>query len=237
MPNIYRRRRVAIITALLISLVVVLFNYYSQSGQIVKTAAPTPQVAQGSTQTSPAIDGLKTLSIKGRASKTDYSRAQFGDGWLTVEGCDTRNIILNRDLANVEVDSACNVIKGTLNDPYTDKVIQFTRGSTTSADIQIDHVVALSDAWQKGAQQLTRQRRIELANDPLELLAVDGPTNQKKMDGDAATWLPPNKVFRCQYVARQIAIKQKYGLWLTQAEYNAISLILTNCPAQQLPTK
>ena len=198
---------------------------------------PTPQVAQGSTQTSPAMDGLKMLSIKGRASKTDYSRAQFGDGWLTVVGCDTRNIILNRDLANVEVDSACNVIKGVLNDPYTGKVVQFTRGSATSADVQIDHVVALSDAWQKGAQQLTKQRRIEFASDPLELLAVDGPTNQKKMDGDAATWLPPNKVFRCQYVARQIAIKQKYGLWLTQAEYDAISLILTNCPAQPLPTK
>lgn len=237
MSNIYRHRRVATVMTLLISLVVVLFNYYSQSGQTVKTATPTPQVAQGSTQTSPAIDGLKTLSIKGRASKIDYSRAQFGDGWLTVEGCDTRNIILNRDLANVEVDSACNVIEGILNDPYTGKIVQFTRGSTTSADVQIDHVVALSDAWQKGAQQLTRQRRIELANDPLELLAVDGPTNQKKMDGDAATWLPSNKAFRCQYVARQIAIKQKYGLWLTQAEYNAISLVLTNCPAQPLQTK
>ena len=146
-----------------------------------------------------------------------------------------RNIILNRDLLNVIVDESCNVTSGTLNDPYTGKIIMFVRGGNTSSVVQIDHVVALSDAWQKGAQQFTLEKRIELANDPLELLAVDGSANMQKSDGDAATWLPPDKSFRCQYVARQIAVKQKYKLWVTQAEYNAMADILSKCPNQLLP--
>jgi len=97
-------------------------------------------------------------------------------------------------------------------------------------------VVALSNAWQTGAQQLTRQKRIELANDPLELLAVDGPTNQAKGDGDAATWLPPNKAFRCQYVARQIAVKVKYTLWVTSAEKQAMQRVLSDCANQRVPS-
>lgn len=183
-----------------------------------------------------ASEKLKTIPIKGRAAKTGYERTQFGNGWESSGGCDTRNIILNRDLHDVVIGDACKVISGTLTDPYTAKRIEFRKGPLTSADIQIDHVVALSDAWQKGAQQLDKERRIALANDPLELLAVDGQANQDKSDGDAATWLPPNKAFRCQYVARQIAVKAKYDLWMTQAEADAIRNILERCPSQLLPT-
>jgi hypothetical protein len=89
---------------------------------------------------------------------------------------------------------------------------------------------------QTGAQQLTRAERIDLANDPLELLAVDGPTNEAKGDGDAATWLPPNKKFRCAYVARQVAVKAKYHLWVTVAEKAAINRLLDSCPGQRAPT-
>jgi len=182
-----------------------------------------------------AIDALKLITIKGRAPKTDYTREQFGNGWATVKGCDTRNIILNRDLQNVIVNEKCEVVSGILDDPYSGKIIDFNRGDTTSGDVQIDHVVALSDAWQKGAQLLSKEQRVALANDPLELLAVDGPTNIQKSDGDAATWLPPNKAFRCEYVARQIAVKQKYSLWMTQAEYDSISKILNKCSSQKMP--
>jgi len=87
----------------------------------------------------------------------------------------------------------------------------------------------------KGAQQLSSKEREQLANDPLELLAVDGLANQQKSDGDAATWLPSNKPFRCQYVARQIAVKQKYKLWVTSAEKDAMNRILAACPDQGLP--
>lgn len=204
----------------------------------------TPQVGNKKTDvisnlnknTELALDILKKLDIKGRAPNNKYSREEFGKDWTTIGNCNTRNIILNRDLDNVVVDEKCDVTSGVLNDPYTGKIINFKRGTDTSSDIQIDHVVALSDAWQKGAQSLTSEKRIELANDPLELLAVDGGANQKKSNGDAATWLPSNKPFRCEYVARQIAVKQKYLLWVTQAEYNAISQILNKCPSQLLPS-
>ena len=180
---------------------------------------------------------LGTLAIKGRAPKTGYERDLFGSGWLTVGDCDTRNYILARDLTDETLISpSCKVASGTLQDPYTGKTIQFSRGAETSADVQIDHVVALSDAWQKGAQQLTQAQREALANDPLELLAVDGDANQKKGDGDAATWLPPNKAYRCEYVARQIAVKKKYSLWVTRSEYDAMANILKDCPNQKLPS-
>ena len=177
---------------------------------------------------------LESLVVKGRAPKTDYSRSQFGNGWATTSGCDTRNIILHRDLQNPVVDEKCVVVAGRLADPYTATIINFTRGSS---NIQIDHVVALSNTWQTGAQSLSRSQRIQLANDPLELLAVQGDANQQKSDGDAATWLPSNKSIRCEYVARQIAVKQKYMLWVTTAEKQAIVDVLGSCPSQSLPAK
>lgn len=184
-----------------------------------------------------ASETLAKLEIKGKAPKTGYTREQFSDGWADGPGCNVRNFILKRDMTNVVTESAanCNVVSGTLQDPYTNKTINFVRGASTSDDVQIDHVVALSNAWQTGAQQLSKEERFNLANDPLELLAVDGPTNQKKGDGDAATWLPPNKDYRCRYVARQIAVKSKYALWVTQAEHDAMVKILNDCPGQILP--
>lgn len=125
---------------------------------------------------------------------------------------------------------------GVLNDPYTGKTINFVRGVSTSLAVQIDHVVALSDAWQKGAQQLPFATRVSFANDPLNLLAVDGPTNGQKSDSDAASWLPPRKAYRCAYVSRQVAVKRKYHLWVTQAERNAILVVLRACPTMRIPT-
>ncbi len=222
--------RVRRIIAFIISLFVLATVVYTT---IPKETAPAsqPVVQTGS----PAMATLTRLPIKGRAPKTGYTRAQFGNGWSTTNGCDTRDIILNRDLTQVATNNKCQVTSGTLNDPYTGNIIIFNRGPETSSAIQIDHVVALGDAWQKGAQQLSKSQREALANDPLELLAVDGKANQQKSDGDAATWLPSNKSFRCEYVARQIAVKQKYSLWVTQAEYDAMAGILKACPLQTIP--
>ena len=183
-----------------------------------------------------ARDALAALPTKGRAPKTGYKRSQFGDGWAKAGGCDTRNVILRRDLTNAVLgDDNCKVQAGALSDPYTGQRIAFKRGANSSGAVQIDHVVALSNAWQTGAQQLSSEQRISLANDPLELLAVDGPANQQKGDGDAATWLPSNKPFRCQYIARQIAVKKKYSLWVTPPERTAMERILASCPEQRLP--
>ncbi len=188
------------------------------------------------TVTSPAGEALAQLTIKGRAPKTGYTRDAFGPGWQRTGDCDMRNFVLARDMSNETfVDLTCTVATGTLNDPYSGTTIYFLRGTATSDDVQIDHVVALSDAWQKGAQQLTYEQRVALANDPLELLAVNGDLNQQKGDGDAATWLPPNKSYRCDYVARQIAVKKKYSLWVTRSEYDAMVDILSSCPDQTIP--
>lgn len=190
---------------------------------------------------SKALAVLATLPVKGRAPKTGYSREQFGQAWADVDhnGCDTRNDTLRRDLTAVALKPGthdCVVLSGVLNDPYTAAVINFLRGNSTSTAVQIDHVVALSDAWQKGAQHLSAAQRLALANDPLNLLAVDGPTNTRKSDGDAATWLPPNKSYRCDFVARQISVKASYGLWVTQAEHDAMARVLGDCPDALAPT-
>ena len=202
------------------------------------SAAPsgsTTDTASSAAEKTLATAVLATLDVKGRAPKTGYARTQFGDGWSFVGNCDMRNIILNRDLVSVVVTNTCKVQSGVLNDPYTGTLVNFVRGADTSDVVQIDHVVALSNAWQTGAQLLDLSTRTALANDPLELLAVDGNANQAKSDGDAATWLPANKAFRCQYVARQIAVKAKYKLWVTAAEKSAMAHVLESCPDQTLP--
>lgn len=207
-------------------------SFPSTSQAPVEPSAPS-LVEGATTSGGEASVALETLLVKGRASKAGYERSQFGSGWSTVNGCSTRDIILNRDLLDVQFEGACKVVSGTLDDPYTATTIVFSKD--LASNVQIDHVVALSDAWQKGAQQLTALQRKQLANDPLELLAVDGPANQQKGDGDAATWLPKNKAFRCEYVARQIAIKVKYTLWVTPAEKDAMGSVLATCPDQLLP--
>ena len=197
------------------------------------SAEPQGTAPIGSDEASEALRILNTLPVKGRAPKTGYSRAQFGDAWSDIDhnGCDTRNDILNRDLTAKQHKNSrgCVVISGILNDPYTGKIINFMRGKDTSEQVQIDHVVALSDAWQSGAQEISAQERLQLANDPENLLAVDGPANQQKSDSDAATWLPANASFRCSYVARQIRVKAKYHLWVKPAEKEAMINVLTPC--------
>ncbi|MFE2985604.1 HNH endonuclease family protein [Streptomyces sp. NPDC059262] len=184
-----------------------------------------------------ALDAVNSLSVKGRAPKTGYDRGRFGSAWADTDsnGCDTRDDILKRDLTGVKFrDGRCTVVSGTLaSDPYTGKEIAFARGRS---QVDIDHLVALSDAWQKGAQKWDPSKRIALANDPLNLLAVDAGPNRSKGEGDTATWLPPRKGYRCTYVAGQVAVKKKYGLWVTAGERDAMKRVLSTCPDQALPT-
>jgi len=181
---------------------------------------------------------LATLPIKGRAPKTGYHRGLFGDAWtddVTVadghNGCDTRDDILSRDLADIVRNGDCTVISGVLRDPYSGTTVEFHRGQGTSSLVPIDHVVALLDAWQKGAQQWDAATLRNFANDPINLQATTRSMNEQKGAGDAATWLPPNKSYRCAYVSRIVEVKTAYGLWVTQAEHDAIARILTSCGA------
>jgi hypothetical protein len=191
-------------------------------------------ISNANAATSSAEEILNSLAVKGRAPKTGYARDRFGAAWADVNqnGCDTRNDILKRDLTNIVYRTKthdCVVESGTLVDPYSGTTINFVKGVTSSMEVQIDHLVALSNAWQTGAFKLTLEKRTAFANDPENLLAVQGRLNSQKGDGDAATWLPPLKSFRCTYVSKQITIKAKYGLWVTPPEKAAMLSILSKC--------
>jgi hypothetical protein len=209
--------------------------------EVLRSAAPSvdgkdpaARPAMNPDDVAAAVARLASLPVKGRAPKTGYSRDRFGPAWADTDhnGCDTRNDILARDLTGETFKPGtrdCVVATGTLADKYTGKTIRFVRGADTSSAVQIDHIVPLSLAWQTGAQQINDGQRQEFANDPLNLMAADGPSNMAKSDKDAATWLPPNKAFRCEYTARITAVKAKYKLWVTQPEHDAIQGILAAC--------
>jgi len=200
---------------------------------LILTTLPLSNTAQADQD---ALTVLNSLEVKGRAAKTGYTRSQFPH-WSDPDrnGCDARNDTLKRDLTQISFKTGtrdCKVLTGQLLDPFSSKVITF---SSTKSNIDIDHVVALSNAWQTGAAYFDKTKRAAIANDPLNLIAVDAKLNRQKGDGDAATWLPPLKTYRCDYVARQIAVKAKYGLWVTQPEKGAIIKLLEMCEGQKLP--
>ncbi|MFD1212580.1 HNH endonuclease family protein [Arthrobacter sp. GCM10027362] len=203
-------------------------------GGVTGTAAPAE--ALGPKPTGPtAVSVLNTLPVKGKAAKSGYSRAKFGQGWKDPDrnGCDSRNDILRRDLTKDRFKAGtggCVLASGTLKDPYTGRTISHVRGGNK---VDIDHVVALGQAWVSGAQKLSAAQRTAFANDPLNLLAVDASANRAKGDREASAWLPKNKAFRCTYVATQIAVKKKYALSVTSAEKSAMKRVLTSCPKQK----
>jgi len=212
-----------------------------------RSAARFPVAADDLAAARAALD---TIAVHPLASDDGYTRDQFGPAWADVDhnGCDTRNDVLARDLTKVTFKPGtrdCVVASGTINEPYTGTVGAFARGEGAvchqarycSSNLQIDHVVALADAWQSGARDWPTARRVDFANDPLELLAADGPANESKGDADASGWLPANQAFDCRYVALQVAVKAKYGLTVTGAEKRAMTTVLTRCPSERLPTE
>lgn len=229
-----KRRRVLLILSLIgISIIWLLINPKSYEQLFVHRP---PSDALKTDSSSPlARDLLSRLAVKGRAPKTGYTRAKFYQVWPEIDGCSLRQRIIKReftDTAKHHSSDQCTVISGEFIEPYTGQKQTYQDKKSISKNIQIDHVVALSDAWQKGARELSSSERYALATDPLNLLAADAKANQAKSDSDAASWLPPNKSFRCQYVARQISVKYKYHLWVTSAELNAIIKVLDTCPGQ-----
>lgn len=179
-----------------------------------------------------ALGQLQSLTVKGRGPRTGYDRSVFGQRWADTDrnGCDARNDVLRRDLQSLVLDpltGGCAVATGLLVDPYTGRTVPYERGARS--DVQVDHVVALSDAWQKGAAQWSDEQREVFANDLDNLLAITGGVNAQKGDGDAATWLPPVTGIRCGYVATQVAVKADYGLAVTAAEKDAIIRVLSAC--------
>jgi hypothetical protein len=240
--SVIRRRRWTFVAAMLALSLSGCGGAEGSAGSASGSSAEPSPPATGPANTAPASGTaaalLATLAVKGRAPMTGYSREQFGQAWADVDrnGCDTRNDVLRRDLTGLALRPGthdCVVVSGTRADPYTGQDLHYVRGGSVGVDI--DHVVALGDAWATGAQYWPVAERITLANDPGNLLAVDASANRQKGDADAAGWLPPQKSYRCAYVARQVAVKAKYGLWVTAAERDAIGRVLTACPAQPAP--
>ncbi len=189
----------------------------------------------------PAADVLETLRVDDAQSKDGYDRDLFGyretddDG----DGCDVRDEVLARDLEDVTFTTpgGCQVQSGVLHDLYTGKTIDFMRGPQTSGAVQIEHVVALENAWQSGARDWDTAKRYKFGNDMYNLLAADGEANSEKGSASAAYWLPTNADFRCEYVARQIGVKDKYDLSVTTKEKQAMLSVLRSCPGQEVPAE
>lgn len=230
----YRARRLVAVLTTIAGLIGIIIAHPSSYEQQVEADANTTITTNGikSNPNLLATTVLEQLEIKGRAPKTGYERTAFYSGWPSVDGCSLRQRIIKRELGDSATlaDDQCTVTSGEFDEPYTGSHLVFYQKSDLTTGIQIDHIVALSDAWQKGAQYFDTETRYQIATDPLNLLAVDSKANQGKSDGDAATWLPANKAFRCQYIARQISVKYKYSLWVTQAEHDAMARVLETCP-------
>jgi Protein of unknown function (DUF1524) len=172
----------------------------------------------------PGVDVLAGIAIvPSRVRHYDYHRSAFGDAWTDDNdapdghnGCDTRDDILNRDLVdktNVWTKRCPDAVEtGTLHDPYTNATINFHRGAKVGEAVQIDHIVPLALAWDMGAYDWPAAQRIRFANDPANLLAVQGQANQDKEDSPPALWMPPNAAFHCQYAMQFIAVSRGYGL-------------------------
>ncbi len=232
----YRNRRLIFALFGLVAFAVILllnpnaYEYASVLNGEVQKPEDIPLKDETKPDSTLAKDVLESLAVREKDTSAKYYRKLFYDSWgLTASGCNTREAVLARDLKNI-VFKGCKVQSGTLEDPYTGKTIEFKRGQDTSDAVQIDHVVALSNAWTTGAYALDADTRYEISQDPLNLLAVEGQANQDKVDKDASDWLPSNEPFRCQYVARQISVKAKYHLWVTPAEKSAMQNVLASCP-------
>ncbi|GAA5079611.1 HNH endonuclease family protein [Streptomyces similanensis] len=177
---------------------------------------------------------IATVATKGRGPKTGYDRDEFGYAWMdnvdgvpyAHNGCDTRNDLLKRDGRKVAYrkGSNCVIVSMTLADPYTGRTIQWTKTHATT--VQIDHVMPLSYDWQMGAAHWSKGKREQIANDPLNLIPVDGPANGAKSDSGPATWLPPSKDIRCAYSVRFAQVSLKYKLPVTTADK---SMMLKQC--------
>ena len=249
-----RRRGLAVVLAILVIAAIAGALYWQERSLRERTSGPSPTWRAEPTSTSAsgpppppppgdpsrfdtARQRLGQLEVRGWDRTSDFKRYRFGKAWsddVDVEfghnGCNTRDDILRRDLRNLVVRrGTCYAQSGTLVDPYSGVTIDFVRSPETSKAIEIDHVVALADAWYKGARSWDPQRRLDFANDPRNLLAVSPKANFDKAFRDAASWLPSNEAFRCDFVARQIEVKPAYGLWLAAKERKAMEAVLAGC--------
>jgi hypothetical protein len=218
-----RRKRLSLVWLVVIVIIVAVLYAITTTTAVTTADAPdTPLTAQ--------LAGLAAAN----GEVAGYERDEFGSGWRDTDhnGCDSRNDILARDLVAVTFKAGtheCTVLTGTLSDPYSGTVIQFVRGNDTSDDVQIDHLVPLSWSWSHGASTWSDDERIEFANDPRNLRAVDGPTNGSKSDSGPAEWMPPAAGYACTYVQDFLAVLVAYDLSIDDVDRAAMRATLATC--------
>lgn len=218
------------------------------SSTMSAAVSPTPSTAEATAETftlpaqwsgedwDPVEELMSLPGVSETTVRTNppYERDAFGQAWLDVDrnGCDTRNDTLRRDLADLEVMSntqGCVAYSGTLTDPYTGTSFSFLRGSGNAGELHVDHVVALSDAWRKGAHSWTPELRAEFANDPTNLVVTLGAVNMTKADQDAGTWLPPRPDAHCGFALQVVLVKSEYRLGIDESERDALRDALSTC--------
>jgi hypothetical protein len=208
----------------------------SSASSTTPSTVPSASSTVSAAAASDALQDLHALPVTD-AYVPGYNRALFGQAWADVDhnGCDTRNDVLRRDLVDVVTKpgtNRCVVLSGTLHDPYTGRTIAFTRGETTSVAVQIDHRWPLVLAWRHGAASWTDAQREAFANDPAELVAVDGTQNEEKSGSGPAEWMPPNAGDACSYAASFVAVATKWRLSIGTADEHALDRTLTGCMTQ-----
>ncbi|MFC9611051.1 HNH endonuclease family protein [Streptomyces sp. NPDC056938] len=215
MRMFYARRRVAALGAVtaVVSALTLL------NGPAAQASPPTP--VSGAT----ARTYLSELTVKAEGSSDGYSRDLFPH-WITQSGsCNTREVVLKRDGTNVSQDSSCAATSGSWYSEYD--------GATWSAaaDVDIDHIVPLSEAWKSGANAWTTAQRQGFANDLTrpQLIAVTDNVNQSKGDQDPAKWMPSRAAYKCTYVRMWVQVKHYYNLTVDSAEKSALTSYLSGC--------
>jgi hypothetical protein len=209
------RVRHAIASVVALALVALLMTVQAQPAGAYPPDLPSKAVAQSE------LDGL---TVRAESASAPYDRDLFPH-WITVDGCTTRETVLRRDGDDVVVGSDCYPTSGSWYSEYDGE----TR--TAPADISIDHVVALAEAWYSGASGWTTARRQDFANDLTgpQLIAVTAEVNSSKSDKDPAEWVPPLASKRCAYAKMWIHTKARWDLTVDAAEKSALQPLLDTC--------
>jgi hypothetical protein len=232
-----RRRRTPALVTLAALVIVIVAAVVQWRGDPGPGSGATGGPSASGLGSEPASYGSARLALEGLEVRTDervpgYDRESFA--WRTDvdrNGCDTRNDVLRRDLADTSIRSGtrgCVVQAGVLEDPYSGARVDFDRSRDPEA-VQIDHVVSLSDAWSSGAWRWDAAYRAAFANDPLELVAASAAENNAKSDATADEWLPADPADACALVARQVSVKVRTELSVTRAEHDAMARVLDDC--------
>ncbi|MEV7723326.1 HNH endonuclease family protein [Streptomyces sp. NPDC087917] len=187
--------------------------------------AQAGDVLPGMVSVSVARTQLAALTVGKPATMAGYSRDKFTHWAEQGNKCDTREVVLKRDGADVTQDGECRAQSGKWKSLYDGAVV------TDAAKLDIDHMVPLAEAWRSGAAGWDAAKRKAFANDLTrpQLLAVSASSNRSKGDQSPDLWQPTDKSSWCQYGRAWTTVKSHYGLTVTEPERAKITAMLDTC--------